>query len=182
MSPFFKYIPFFLCPFWLSRRLTLNFGGKSKSYTNQETDQSTNINLTNQQVGASEGSIAAGAGANQDINSGIQIEGSSGVTFENVDDEIINAAADAIETAGQANRDALIFSEKVVSDTLAGIADGQANANDLVRQTNEVLAGVVGDKAEDATSTQAAKFQRTLLIAGALTAAAYLANSYIKKK
>lgn len=164
----FKYFPFFVCPFWLSENLTFFIGGSSKTKQTQNTDQSTTIETTNKQVGASEGSVGIGAGANVRNNQGINVEDASGVSFTSVDDKVIDAATGALTSAGQTVGDALNFGDTALERGFEAGEEFQRGANDLIRQGNEILTNFLGKKTEDSDSTEISTLQKNLLIGAGL--------------
>lgn len=131
-------------------------GGSSKASTT--TDASTKVSTTNQQVGASEGSVAIGA--------------NSSAVIESSDPESIKAAADAIQSvAGTAisgnvdvSKTAIATTADVSKSSLRDALDFGETALDNVRRTTEsanallsrsyeTYAGALKDNSGDAATT-----------------------------
>lgn len=89
-----------LFPFFSISRFMLCIGGGSKSTSTQSADNSTKVSTTNQQVGASEGSTAIGAGGNYDTSTGSRISASGSSTIQTVDSSGLKYA---LENASIAN-------------------------------------------------------------------------------
>lgn len=139
-------------------------GGSSKSAATTNTDQSTKVQTTNNQAGASEGSIAIGAGAN--------------AVIESSDTETVQAAADAIEKAAG---NAVAGNVDVSKAAIAGNADVSKSvvrdaldfgdtslrtveqANAILSRTFETYAGNLKDNSGIAPTSVLESTNKTML-------------------
>lgn len=168
-------------------RFRLYIGGSSKSSSKQTTDASTKVTTTNQQVGASEGSLAVGAGSTVLGENATTVSNARDLTIERVDDAIISAAGEVIQKAGDANRDALIFSSATLDRTLDSLDKANTNAqasqdsaNSLVRQVNELFGTTVAQKTNDSATEVSKTAQRNMLIGFGVVVAAFITYQILK--
>lgn len=128
----------------------------SKSKQQTSVDNSTSIETTNQQVGASEGSIALGAGS------------SGSVTIERVDDEVLQTATDAIGEATNLAGDSLRANVSTVGRSLDSVDKVIDNNLETTKAAFEFGSGVtrdslseVGDTVEQANALLAQSFEQS---------------------
>lgn len=146
----------------------------SRSKTTSNSDASTQVTTTNQQVGASEGSTAFGA--------------NSTVNIESVSDDVVKSAADAIQNvAGKAiegnvdvsktvTRDALDFGESA----LESVARTTESANALLSRTQEAFTSNLARNAGDAPQTVAQDANKNMIIAVVVIALAFAGIQFSK--
>lgn len=169
----------------------------SKSKSTQEVDNSTTITTENKQVGASEGSVAIGAG-------------SSNVTIERIDDDVLQSASDAIQSSAalansslQANvatvgrsldsvdnvvnnnlettKAAFEFGTTVTRDSLSEVGDTVEQANKLLSQSFEQSADILARNAGVKGADEVGNENKTVLVVGGLAAVVVLATLLGKK-
>lgn len=127
----------------------------NKSKTEQDVDNSTKITTENKQVGASEGSTAIGAG-------------SSNITIERIDDDVLRTATDAIGASTNLAGDSLKANVLTVGRSLDSIDNVINNNTATTKAAFEFSGGVtkdalseVGDTVEQANALLSKSFEQS---------------------
>jgi len=170
----------------------------SFSKSKQQTDQSTTITTENKQVGASEGSVAIGAG-------------SSNVTIERIDDDVLRSASDAITastnlagdslkanvlTVGRSldtvdnvinnntetTKAAFEFGGQVTRDSLSEVGDTVEQANKLLSQSFEQQANILARNAGVRGSDEVGNDKTALFVVGGVAGLLLLLSMKGKSK
>jgi hypothetical protein len=127
--------------------MALGVGGSSKSTSATNSDNSTKVTTTNQQVGASEGSFAVGSGSN------VVYESSDGDVLTAIAKENSDVAKTAVvstaDVAKSTTRDALDFGETALDN----VRRTTESANALLSRSYETYAGALKDNSGDAATT-----------------------------
>lgn len=145
-------------PGFMSVNFCLGVGGSSKSSSTQNYDASTKVNTTNNQVGASEGSLAVGAGANLDASTGPKIQAGSGATIQTVDSSGLKYALENNSVSNQAISD---IAKSVIQASQAGNVQSTGYAQAALDSAKSSAL-----RAADSITSQSDKTQKKVLLIG----------------
>lgn len=161
---------------------------KGNSSTQSNPSSTTNTDITDQRVAASEGSVSAGSGAsisiqNSDADAIGRIAESANDSSERTATAAITGNVDAVKVVTSANkdvsvsaietvrlgqRDALDFGSDLAALAIKGAIESQRSANDLVKDTNENFVAKLAANAGEAPTTLADNTVKYITIASAV--------------